>query len=151
VRLAIAASEMGQLVIATMNTPTAAKTPDRILDLFPVAEQPQMRASLARVLRLIIGQRLVPSADRLRLHAAAELLPSSIALYTLIRDARTFQIPSLRQRGRALGVVRLDESLAELVRTQKVTLEVAKQFAESPQELEVHARRRAPAAVARKA
>jgi twitching motility protein PilT len=151
VRFAIAASEMGQLVIATMSSTSAARTPDRIIDMFPPAEQAQVRASLAGVLRLIIGQRLVPSADRTRLHAAVELLPSSIALYTLIRDARTFQIPSLQQRGRALGVVRLDESLAELVRAQKVTLEVAKLSAESPQELEAHATRSAPAAAARKA
>ena len=85
-----------------------------------------------------------------RLHAAVELLPSSIALYTLIRDARTFQIPSLQQRGRAQGVVRLDESLAELVRAQKVTLEVAKQFAESAEQLEAQATRSVPNAVARK-
>ena len=150
VRLAIAASETGHLVIATMSTPTAAKTVDRLIDMFPPAEQPHVRASLAGVLRLIVGQRLVPSADRTRLHAAVELLPSSIALYTLIRDARTNQIPSLQQRGRAHGVVRLDESLAELVRTAKVTLEVAKLFAESPQELEAHATRNPPAAVARK-
>ena len=149
-RMAIEASETGHLVIGTMNTPSAAKTVDRILDLFPPSEQPQIRASVANALRLIIGQRLVPSADRTRLHAAVELLPSSIALYTLIRDARTFQIPSLQQRGRAQGVVRLDESLAELVRAQKVTLEVAKQFAESAEQLEAQATRSVPTAVARK-
>jgi twitching motility protein PilT len=151
VRMAIDASETGHLVIATMNTPSAAKTVDRLIDLFPPSEQPQIRASIANTLRLIVGQRLVPSADRTRLHAAVELLPSSIALYTLIRDGRTFQIPSLQQRGRGRGVVRLDESLADLVRLQKVTLEVAKQFAESPQELEAHAARSAPSAAARKA
>jgi len=148
--MAIEASETGHLVIGTMNTPSAAKTVDRVLDLFPPSEQPQIRASVANALRLIIGQRLVPSADRTRLHAAVELLPSSIALYTLIRDARTFQIPSLQQRGRAQGVVRLDESLAELVRAQKVTLEVAKQFAESAEQLEAQATRSVPSAVARK-
>ena len=150
VRMAIDASEMGHLVIATMSTPTAAKTVDRLIDMFAPSEQPEVRASVANALRLIIGQRLVPSADRTRLHAAVELLPSSIALYTLIRDARTFQIPSLQQRGRAQGVVRLDESLADLVRQQKVTLEVAKQFAESPQELEAHATRSVPSVASRK-
>ena len=150
VRTAIAASESGHLVIGSMNTPTAAKTIDRLIEMFPVAEQPQIRASVASVLRLVVGQRLVPSADRTRLHAAVELLPSSIALYTLIRDARTFQIPSLQQRGRALGVMRLDESLADLVRAQKVTLEAAKQFAESPQELEAYSTRNPPVAAARK-
>ena len=150
VRLAIAASESGHLVIGSMNTPTAAKTIDRLIDMFPAAEQSQIRASVASVLRLVIGQRLVPSADRTRLHAAVEMLPSSIALYALIRDARTFQIPSLQQRGRTLGVMRLDESLADLVRSQKVTLEVAKQFAESPQELEAYSTRNVSATAVRK-
>jgi twitching motility protein PilT len=149
VRLAIAASEMGHLVIATMSAPSAAKTADRVIEMFPSAEQPQIRESLAGVVRLIIGQRLIPSVDRTRLHAAVELLPSSIALCTLIRDALTFQIPRLQQ-GRAFGVVRLDESLAELVRAQKVNLDVAKQFAESPQELEALASRSGSVAVARK-
>ena len=151
VRQAIAACEDGRLVIATMNTPTAAKTIDRIVELFAVAEEPQIRASLAGALRMIIGQRLVPSADRTRLHAAVELLPSSNALYTLIRAGRSAQIASLQQRGRAQGVVRLDESLAELVRSQKVTLEVAKPFAESPQELEAYVARGNSIPVARKA
>ena len=138
--MAVAASETGHLVIGTMNTPSAAKTIDRLIDLFPAAEQQQVRTSVAGALRLVIGQRLVPSADRRMVHPAVELLPASIALYTLIRDNRTFQIPSLQQRGRAMGVVRLDESLADLVRAGKVTLEVAKQFAEAPAELEAQAR-----------
>src|SRR5690606_26472096 len=101
-------------------------------------------------LRLIIGQRLVPSADRTRLHAAVELLPWAVALYGLIRDGRTHQIPNLQQRRKPLGVLRLDESLAELVRTHKVTVDVAKQFAESPADLETQAARPAAAAQARK-
>jgi twitching motility protein PilT len=151
VRLAIGASETGHLVFATMSTPTAAKTIDRLIDLFPAAEQAEIRTSIAGALRMIIGQRLVPSADRTRLHAAVELLPSSIALYTLIRDGRTFQIPSLQQRGRTLGIVRLDESLADLVRAQKATLEVVKHFAESPQDVEALVARGTPSMAPRKA
>jgi twitching motility protein PilT len=150
VRLAISAAETGHLVLATMNTPSAAKTIDRLIDLFPPAEQAEIRMSIAGALRMIIGQRLVPSADRTRLHVAVELLPATIALYTLIRDGRTFQIPSLQQRGRALGVLRLDESLADLVRAQKATLEVVKQFAESPADLEALVAR-APSIPPRKA
>ncbi|HEY8075502.1 MAG TPA: ATPase, T2SS/T4P/T4SS family, partial [Labilithrix sp.] len=99
-RLAIRASETGHLVLATMNTPSAAKTIDRLIELFPASEQQEIRFAIAGALRMLIGQRLVPSADRTRLFVAAELLPSSIALYTLIRDGRTYQIPSLQQRGR---------------------------------------------------
>lgn len=136
VRLAVHASENGVLVLATMASPSVAKTLDRILDLFPVGEQVRLRTSLAGALRMIVGQRLVPSADRKRVHAAAEVLPSSIPLYSLVRDGRTFQIPALMQQGKARGVVRLEESLASLVRAQKVTLEAAKQHAESTKDLE---------------
>ncbi|MBX3223567.1 MAG: Flp pilus assembly complex ATPase component TadA [Labilithrix sp.] len=148
VRHALVASESGRLVLGTMNMPSAAKTVDRILDMFSPAEEPWVRASLASSLRLIAGQRLVPSADRTRLHAAVELLPWSVALYTLVRDGRTHQIPDLQKRGKAAGVVRLDESLADLVRAQKVTAEVAKLFAESPADLDALASRPAAASAA---
>ncbi len=103
VRMALSASETGHLVLGTMNTPSAAKTIDRIIDLFPPSDQAQVRATLAGGLRLVVGQRLLPSADRTQLVAAAELLPGSLALWNLIRDSRTFQIPSLQQRGRGSG------------------------------------------------
>jgi len=136
VRMAVSASETGHLVLGTMNTPNAAKAIERLIDLFPPSDQAQIRMTLAGGLRLVVGQRLVPSVDRRSLHAAVELLPGSTSLWALIRDNRTFQIPSLQQRGKALGIVRLDESLAELVRDGKVSLEVAKEVAEAPQELE---------------
>jgi twitching motility protein PilT len=136
VRMAVAASETGHLVLGTMNTPSASKTIDRLIDLFPPADQPQVRLTLAAGLRLIVSQRLVPSPDRSRVHAALELLPSSAPLSALIRDAKTFQIPSLQQRGKALGIVRLDESLADLVRTRRVTIEDARAVAEAPNELD---------------
>ena len=145
VRHALVACESGRLVLGTMNMPSAAKTVDRILDLFSAAEEPWVRGSLAASLRLIVGQRLVPSADRTRLHAAVELLPWSVALFTLVRDGRTHQIPDLQKRGKSAGIVRLDEALAELVRAQKVTKEVANLFAESPAELDAELARPAQA------
>jgi twitching motility protein PilT len=136
VRMAVAASETGHLVLGTMNTPSAAKTIDRLIDLFPPADQPQVRLTLASGLRLIVGQRLVPSPDRSRVHAAVELLPGSVPLSAIIRDNKTFQIPSLQQRGRGHGIVRLDESLADLVKTGRAKPEDALAVAESPQELD---------------
>ncbi|QRK09978.1 PilT/PilU family type 4a pilus ATPase [Archangium violaceum] len=136
VRMALAASETGHLLISTMNTPSAAKTIDRLIDLFPPGDQAQVRMTLASSLRLIVSQRLLPSADRQHLVAAAELLPGSVALGNLIRDNKTYQIPSLQQRGKSLGIVRFDDSLADLVRAGKTTLEIAKDYAESPDELE---------------
>jgi twitching motility protein PilT len=135
VRMAIAASETGHLVLGTMNTPSAAKTIDRLIDLFPPGDQPQVRMTLAGGLRLVVSQRLVQSADQTRVHAAAEILPGSMALWNLIRDAKTYQIPSLQQRGKSLGIVRLDDSLGELVQSGKVTLAAALAYAEAPDEL----------------
>jgi twitching motility protein PilT len=146
VRMALAASETGHLVLGTMNTPSAAKTIDRLIDLFPPGDQQQVRVTLAGGLRLIVGQRLLPSADRTQLVAAAELLPGSLALWNLIRDSRTFQIPSLQQRGKGLGIIRLDDSLAALVQSNRTTLEAALAVAEAPAELEARLSggRRAP-------
>jgi twitching motility protein PilT len=135
VRMALAASETGHLLITTMNTPSAAKTIDRLIDLFPPGDQAQVRMTLASSLRLIVSQRLLPNADGTGMVAAAELLPGSVSLGNLIRDNKTYQIPSLQQRGKALGIVRFDDSLAELVRSGKTTLEIARNYAESPDEL----------------
>ncbi|WP_437586013.1 PilT/PilU family type 4a pilus ATPase [Sorangium sp. So ce1000] len=145
VRMALSASETGHLVLGTMNTPSAAKTIDRLIDLFPPGDQQQVRVTLAGGLRLIVSQRLLPSEDGKRMVAAAEVLPGSVPLWNLIRDSKTFQIPSLQQRGKGLGIIRLDDSLAELVRAGKTTLEAALKVAEAPDELEaVLAGRRQP-------
>jgi len=133
VRMALSASETGHLVLGTMNTPSAAKTIDRLIDLFPPADQGQVRMTLAGGLRLIVSQRLLPGRDgqSAKLFAACELLPGSIALWSLIRDNKTFQIPSLQQRGKALGIVRIEDSIGELVRAGKVSPEAA--HAEAPE------------------
>jgi twitching motility protein PilT len=136
VRMALAASETGHLVLGTMNTPSAAKTIERLIDLFPPADQPQVRLTLASGLRLIVGQRLVPNHDRSRVHAAIELLPGSTPLSGIIRDSKTFQIPSLQQRGKPFGIIRLDDSLADLVTTGRVRADDVLPLAQNPQELE---------------
>jgi twitching motility protein PilT len=136
VRMALEASETGHLVIGTMNTPSAAKTIDRLVDLFPPADQQMVRMSLAGGLHLIVSQRLLPAADGNGMVAAVELLPGSVALWSLIRDDKTFQIPSLQQRGKALGIIRLDESLTDLVLAGRVTREAAAAVADRPHEVE---------------
>jgi twitching motility protein PilT len=133
VRMALSASETGHLVISTMNTPSAAKAIERMIDLFPPGDQPQVRMTLAGGLRLIVSQRLLPTADRTGLCAAAEILPGNLPLWNLIRENRTYQIASLQQRGKKMGIVRLDESLAQLVRSGRTTIELAKPLAEQPE------------------
>jgi twitching motility protein PilT len=146
VRMAIAASETGHLVLGTMNTPSAAKTIDRLIDLFPPGDQAQVRMTLAGGLRLIVSQRLLPEAQGRGMVAAAEVLPGMVPLWNLIRDNRTYQIPSLQQRGKALGVIRLDDSLADLVRAGRTSAAAAMAVAEAPDELEAALGIRRPSA-----
>jgi twitching motility protein PilT len=92
--------------------------------------------TLAGGLRMIVSQRLLPTADRTQLCAAAEVLPGSTPLWSLIRENRTFQIPSLQQRGKSLGIIRIDDSLAHLVKTNRTTLEIAREYCESADQLD---------------
>jgi twitching motility protein PilT len=136
VEIAITAAETGHLVIATMSTPSAAKTIDRLIDLFPPEDQSQVRATLAGALKFIVAQRLLPSATGSEFVAAVELLTGVPALWALIRDNKLFQLPSLQQRGRAYGMIRFDDSLAELVRAGKITEEVALRYTENKKEFQ---------------
>lgn len=148
VRMALSASETGHLVLGTMNTPSAAKTIDRLIDLFPPADQQQVRVTLAGGLRLVVSQRLLPRKDGPGMVVAAEMLPGSVPLWNLIRESKTWQIPSLQQRGKGFGIIRLDDSLADLVRAGKVSLEDAMAVAEAPEEFEANVAGKKPAAPA---
>jgi len=103
VEMALTASETGHVVLATMSTPNGASTIERLIDMFSPEDQAQVRATLAGALKLIISQRLVPSIDGKRLVPAAELITGNVPLWTLIRDNKLYQLPSLLQRGRAYG------------------------------------------------
>ena len=136
-RAALAASELGHLVMATMCAQSATRAIDRLVDLFPPAERPHARASLAGSLELVVSQRLLPDAEGKRLVAAAEVLPAMGPLSTLIREEdRTYQIARLEQQSKHLGVVRLDDALSELVRAGRVTAAAALAVAEAPEEME---------------
>ena len=125
VEIALTAAETGHLVLATMSTPSAAKTIDRLVDMFPPDDQSQVRASIAGALRAIVSQRLLPTVAGDSVVAAVELVTGVLPLANLIRDDKLFQLPSLMQRGKAFGMIRLDDSLTELVRTGKISTETA--------------------------
>ncbi len=135
VEIALTAAETGHLVMATMSTPSAAKTIDRLIDMFPPDDQQQVRASLGGALRAIVAQRLVPRADNGAVLPAVELLTGVLPLIALIRDNKLFQLPNLMQRGRAFGMIRLDDSLAELVRSGMVTEDAALRVADNKRDL----------------
>jgi twitching motility protein PilT len=137
VEIALTAAETGHLVMATMSTPSAAKTLDRLIDMFPPDDQQQVRTSLAAALKFVVAQRLVPSADGASVAVAVELLTGVLPLAALIRDNKLYQVASLQQRGRAFGMIRLDDSLAELVRAGRITEDAAVRFAENKKELAV--------------
>ena len=135
VEIALTAAETGHLVLATMSTPSAAKTIDRLIDMFPPADQSQVRASLGAALKAIVAQRLLPNADGTGVVVAVELLVGMLALSNMIRDNKLFQLPNLMQRGRAYGMIRLDDSLLELVRAGVLAEDVAARAADSKKEL----------------
>jgi twitching motility protein PilT len=132
VEKALEASETGHLVFATMSTPSGASTIDRLIDMFPPDDQSQVRATLAGALKFVVSQRLVPRRDGSGQVAAAELLTGGMALWTLIRDDKLFQLPSLLQRGRAFGMIRIEDSLDALVGSGVISADVAKQYADDP-------------------
>jgi len=135
VEMALSAAETGHLVLATMSTPSGAKTIDRVIDMFPPDDQSQVRATLSGALKLVISQRLLRRADNRGLIAAYEMITGNIPLWTLIRDNKLFQLPSLLQRGRNYGMIRLEDSLRELLTQGIITEDEARLYAEDPRAL----------------
>ena len=132
VEKALEAAETGHLVFATMSTPSGASTIDRLIDMFPPDDQSQVRATLAGALKFVVSQRLVARKDGAGLVAASELLTGNMALWSLIRDDKLFQLPSLLQRGRAFGMIRIEDSLNALIAAGTISADVAKRYADDP-------------------
>jgi twitching motility protein PilT len=135
VEMALTASETGHVVLATMSTPNGASTIERLIDMFSPEDQAQVRATLAGALKLIISQRLVPTLDGKRLVPAAELITGNVPLWTLIRENKLFQLPSLLQRGRAYGMIRVEDSLNEWLERGVIDLATARAFADDPKNI----------------
>jgi len=123
--LALTAAATGQLVFATLHTPSAAQSVDRILDSFDGDRQSQVRLLLAESLRCVVAQRLLRRADVPGRVLALEVLVATYAVSALIRERKTFQLPSIMQTGRRDGMQTLDDALARLVRDGIVTAEEA--------------------------
>jgi twitching motility protein PilT len=119
VSIAIETAETGHLVFGTLHTTTAASTVDRIIDQFPADRQSQIRVMLSESLKGVIAQVLCPKIGGGRV-AAKEVLLSIPAIANLIREGKTFQIPSIMQTNRKAGMVTLNDALIELVEKKEV-------------------------------
>ncbi len=131
IRLAITAGETGHLVIGTLATSSGPKTVDRIIDSFPADEQNQIRTMLAEGLRAVMTQKLLPTPDGKAQILATEIMVGTMPLANLIRSEKTYQIPSIMQTGRAQGMQSMDDSIAQLLQTGKITKETAWEYAEN--------------------
>jgi len=132
ISMAISAAETGHLVIGTMSTFSAPKTIDRIIDAYPPNEQNQIRAMLGESFRAVITQRLIPGADEKSVALATEILVGTVPMAKLIRDGKTFQIPSMMQTGKGVGMQIMDECISSLLQEGKITAQSAQKYANNP-------------------
>jgi twitching motility protein PilT len=125
ISIALTAAETGHLVFATLHTQDAPQTIERVVDVFPVNQQEQVRVMLAGALQGVVCQQLLPNADGSGRVVACEVMVATPAIRNLIRDGKTYQIYSAMQAGGRFGMQTMDQSLADLVRRGQVTYEQA--------------------------
>ncbi len=123
--LALTAAATGHLVFGTLHTPSAPKTIDRIIDVFPANQQNQIRASLAESLKGVVSQNLFRRIDKPGRLAALEVLVVDTPIANLIREAKTHQIPGMMQVGKKKGNQPLDDAIMDLLRQAKIAPEEA--------------------------
>ena len=125
---AITIAETGHLVFATLHTNSAAQSIDRMIDVFPPHQQPQIRAQLANILMAICSQRLVPSIGGGRV-VAAEVLIANPAVRNVIREGKSHQLDAIIQTGADQGMQTMDRTLVSLVQSGTITYDNAREFA----------------------
>jgi twitching motility protein PilT len=128
ISLALTAAETGHLVLATLHTNSATKTVDRIIDVFPEAQQAQIRVMLAESLRGVVAQSLVRRSDGTGRVAAVEVLVNTPAVANLIREGKTYQIHSSMQTGQVHGMVTFESAVSDLVRKGLVSRQDGQSF-----------------------
>jgi twitching motility protein PilT len=125
IELAITAAATGHLVFGTLHTPSAAKTVDRIIDVFPAEQQNKIRATLSESLKGIVAQNLFKRVDKKGRVAALEILVFTTAIANLVREGKTHQIPGMIQVGKRLGNQPLDDAIMEHLRMKRISPEEA--------------------------
>ena len=135
IQSAITIAETGHLVFATLHTNSAAQSIDRMIDVFPAHQQPQIKSQLANILMAICSQRLVPAIGGGRV-CAAEIMIANPAVRALIREGKTFQLDTAIQTGADVGMQTMDRTLAKLVQAGEITYDSAREYAVDVNELD---------------
>ena len=132
---AITAAETGHLVMSTLHTTDAVQTIDRMIDVFPPSQQSQIRLQLSQEILAILSQTLVPRASGKGMIAAFEVVMANPSIRNLIREGRTYEIPTYMRLHAESGAQSLDDALATLVKSRKVTREAAMNKSSNPKRL----------------
>ncbi len=132
---AITIAETGHLVFATLHTNSAAQSIDRMIDVFPPHQQPQIRAQLANILMAICSQRLIPTIGGGRI-AAAEILVATPAVRNIIREGKSHQLEAVIQTGAEFGMQSMDKTLVNLIHNGSITYDEARNYAIDLDELD---------------
>ena len=132
---AMTIAETGHLVFATLHTNSAAQSVDRMIDVFPAEQQPQIRSQLAGILMAVCSQRLVPAIGGGRV-CAAEIMVANTAIRSIIREGKTHQLDTAIQTGASEGMQTMDRTLAKLVQQGTVTYDSAREYAVDVREFE---------------
>ena len=125
IELALEAASTGHLVFGTLHTQSAAKTVDRVIDVFPANQQAQIRTTLSESLKGVVAQNLFKRIDKKGRIAVLEILVVTPATSNLIREGKTFQIPSVIQTGKKYGMQSLDDAILEAMQAKKISPEDA--------------------------
>ncbi len=136
ISLAMTAAETGHLVFGTLHTSSASKTIDRVIDAFPSDGQEQVRAMLSESLKGVVCQQLLKSADGKGRIAAMEIMVGTPAIANLIREGKTFQIPSIIQTAKKDGMQLMDQKILDLMKMKRVTPEEAQRCAQDKKQFE---------------
>jgi twitching motility protein PilT len=134
--LAISAAETGHLVLSTLHTVDASQTVERIIDMYPAGQQNQIRSMLANTLQAVVSQTLFSRIDKSGMVPAIEILLCTPAVRNIIREARTFEIPNVIDTNRQLGMIGLDNAIAELFFNGMISREDAIAQSAHPEKIE---------------
>jgi len=134
--LAISAAETGHLVLSTLHTVNASQTVERIIDMYPAGQQNQIRSMLSNTLQAVISQTLFSRIDKPGMAPAVEVMLCTPAIRNIIRESRTFEIPNVIDTNRQMGMISLDNSIAELYFNGLISREDAVAQAAYPDKLE---------------